>query len=174
MWESHGQIPGTGYFKRMARVPIGLKVSKADAARIDEVLARPEFAGWTRADWCLEIIRSALRYYVGNGPAPDTGQAPVREQPAAAQPAAPGQQPPVPTAASAPVPAAGATAEPGAAGPAAGTPATGEPAAGEAGAAGDALPAAPEPASQLECSHPPEARNYETGACAICGAILWD
>jgi hypothetical protein len=45
-----------------ARVPIGLKVSEADAARIDEVLTRPEFAGWTRAEWCREIIRSALRY----------------------------------------------------------------------------------------------------------------
>jgi len=27
-----------------ARVPIGLKVSEADAARIDQVLTRPEFA----------------------------------------------------------------------------------------------------------------------------------
>ena len=58
-----------------ARVPIGLKVSEADAARIDEVLARPEFAGWTRPEWCREIIRSALRYYVGDDPAPDPGRA---------------------------------------------------------------------------------------------------
>jgi len=164
----------------MARVPIGLKVSKSDAARIDEVLTRPEFAGWTRADWCLEIIRSALRYYVGNGPAPDAGQGPARERPAAAQPAAPGRPPPAPAAASAPVPVVGAsgpahglaTAEPAAAGPAAGVPAAGEPAAGEAGAPGDRD--ALEPPSQLACSHPAEARNYDTGACAACGAVLWD
>jgi hypothetical protein len=36
-------------------VPIGLKVSEADAARLDQVLARPEFAGWTRAEWCREM-----------------------------------------------------------------------------------------------------------------------
>ncbi|MBV9208387.1 MAG: hypothetical protein JO037_23950, partial [Actinobacteria bacterium] len=59
------------------RVPIGLEVSAADAARIDQVLARPEFAGWTRAEWCLEIVRTALRYYVGAGtgaPEPEPGQ----------------------------------------------------------------------------------------------------
>jgi len=56
-----------------ARVPIGLKVSEADAARIDQVLARPEFTGWTRSEWCREIIRSALRYYVGDAPEPDPG-----------------------------------------------------------------------------------------------------
>ncbi len=53
-----------------ARVPIGLKVSEADAARIDEVLKRPEFAGWTRPKWRREIIRSALWYYVGDDSAP--------------------------------------------------------------------------------------------------------
>jgi hypothetical protein len=58
-----------------ARVPIGLKVSEEDAARIDRVLARPEFAGWSRSEWCREIIRSALRYYAGDPPAPDPGPA---------------------------------------------------------------------------------------------------
>ena len=48
-----------------ARVPIGLKVSEADAARIDLVLTRPEFAGWTRPEWCREIIRSAWDYETG-------------------------------------------------------------------------------------------------------------
>jgi hypothetical protein len=105
-----------------ARVPLGLEVSEADAARIDKVLARPEFAGWTRSEWCREIIRSALRYYVGDAPAPAGASSPV-----------PAADPP------------GATA-----------------------------PAEPEPLAQPECSHPADARDYETGTCAACGAILWD
>ncbi len=44
-------------------VPIWLKLSEADAAQMEQVLARPEFAGWTKAEWCLEIIQTALRYY---------------------------------------------------------------------------------------------------------------
>ena len=48
-----------------AVVRLGLEVSGPDAARIDEVLARPEFTGWTREQWCYEIIQTALRYYVG-------------------------------------------------------------------------------------------------------------
>src|SRR5262245_39709390 len=76
-----------------ARVPIGLKVSEADATQIDQVLLRPEFAGWTRAEWCREIIRTALRYYAGDPPPPDPGRAraaarPATPEPAAAQPAA--------------------------------------------------------------------------------------
>lgn len=106
-----------------ARVPIGLEVSETDAARIDQVLARPEFAGWTRAEWCREIIRSALRYYVGDGPVPDPGQGRVSARPAVAAP---------------------------------------EPL------------AQPESPAQPECSHPVDARNYETGACAACGVVLWD
>jgi hypothetical protein len=54
-----------------ARVPLGLKVSEADAARIDQVLARPEFAGVTRSEWCRQIIRSAQWYYLGSC-SPDT------------------------------------------------------------------------------------------------------
>ena len=143
----------------MARVPIELKVSKADAARIDEVLTRPEFTGWTRADWCREMIRTALRYYVGGGPAPGPGQDSASGRPAAAQPA-PSSQPRAPA-------AVGAATEERA-----------------AGAAGPVLPDgsepspssqdAPEPPSQADCSHPAEARDYETGTCAACGAILWD
>lgn len=111
-----------------ARVPIGLKVTEADAARIDQVLARPEFAGWSRAEWCREIIRTALRYYVGDAPAPDPGQAPAAAHPIPT-PAAPRPVPPSPP---------------------------------------------PEPPAQPECPHPPEARDYQTGTCAACGAILWD
>ena len=131
-----------------ARVPIGLKVSEADAARIDEVLARPEFAGWTRSEWCREIIRTALRYYVGDGAAAGPpGQA-------AASPAAGSPAPAAP--APAPAPAA-PTSEP-------------EPTA----RASEPVPAAPEPPDRPECRHPPDARDYDTGTCAVCGAILWD
>jgi hypothetical protein len=82
---AHPRLPDS------ARVPIGLNVSEAESAQIDEVLARPEFAGWTRSEWCREIIRSALRYYVGNAPAPDPGRTPDSGRPAAAEPASPGQ-----------------------------------------------------------------------------------
>jgi len=98
----------SGYFERMARprptasirVPIGLEVSEADAARIDEVLMRPEFAGWTRAEWCWQIIQSALRYYVGDAP----GQG--RTRPAVSESAPPAESPSPAPAASVPAPAA--------------------------------------------------------------------
>jgi hypothetical protein len=150
-----------------ARVSIALKVSQVDAAQIDEVLTRPEFAGWTRAEWCREIIRTALRYYVGGAPAPDPGRDPVPARPAAAQPVPPG-----PAAASAPGPAAGPpsqAAEPGTggAGAAAPTPpAVGEPRPGSR--------EAPDPPAEPACPHPAEARDWQTGTCAACGAILWD
>jgi len=98
-----------------ARVSIGLRVSEADAARIDQVLARPEFEGWSRSEWCVEIIRSALRYYAGDPPSPVADQAPASPQ-----------------------------------------------------------PADPEPPTRTDCSHPQDARDYQTGTCAACGAILWD
>jgi hypothetical protein len=160
------RVPGTGYLERMARhklaesahVPIRLKVSEADAARIDEVLTRPEFAGWTRPEWCREIIRSALRYYVAGAPAPDPGQARAAVRPADAPPGPPSQPPP-PAAASSPAPAP--------------SPADEAAAADGAGAAGEPRDA-PEPPAQPECPHPADARDYETGTCAACGAILWD
>ena len=85
-----------------ARVTIGLKVSEADATQIDQVLTRPEFAGWTRAEWCREIVRTALRYYAADPPPPDPGRAR-----AAARPAAPPvpPSPPPPGAAAPPLPA---------------------------------------------------------------------
>ena len=88
-----------------ARVPIGLKVSEADATQIDQVLMRPEFAGWTRAEWCREIVRTALRYYAADPPPPDPGRARGPARPAADQPVPP--SPPPPAAAGPPVPAAG-------------------------------------------------------------------
>ncbi len=153
----------SGYFECMAhprlpasaRVPIGLEISEADAAGIDEVLARPEFAGWTRSEWCREIIRTALRYYVGDALAADPRQARSAEMPAAPQPASPGQ-PPAATAASPPSAAADV---PSPAAPA---------------SAGQPVPPAREPPAQPACPHPADARDYETGTCAACGAILWD
>ena len=77
-----------------ARVTIGLKVSEADATQIDQVLTRPEFAGWTRAEWCREIVRTALRYYAADPPPPGPGRAraagPARRSARATQPATPG------------------------------------------------------------------------------------
>ena len=42
-------------------------------------------------------------------------------------------------------------------------------------------PDAPEPVAdeperpvQAECPHPADARDYQSGTCAACGAILWD
>src|SRR5690348_11845802 len=93
-----------------ARVTIGLKVSEADATQIDQVLTRPEFAGWTRAEWCREIVRTALRYYAADPPPPGPGRARAAARPAAAQPAPPGPPPAapatVPAPAAPPVPAA--------------------------------------------------------------------
>jgi hypothetical protein len=145
-----------------ARVPIGLKVSEADATQIDQVLTRPEFAGWTRAEWCREIIRTALRYYAADPPPPDPGlaRAPAR---AAAPPVPSSPPPPVP--ASPPPPAPG------------GSGATGESAAGGAGGPGPDGLEPPEPLespAQADCPHPADARDYERGACGACGAILWD
>jgi hypothetical protein len=173
-WErSRSRLPVLGTLKCMAHprrpdsvwVPIGLKVSKADAARIEQVLARPEFAGWTRAEWCREIVRSALRYYAGDDPVRDPGEARVSARPVAAAAVSPGQAASR-AAAGSPVPAVSA---------AAGSPVPAVSAADTAAAPGgsESVPA-PEPPAQLECSHPADARDYETGTCAACGSILWD
>ena len=157
-----------------ARVTIGLKVSEADATQMDQVLTRPEFAGWTRAEWCREIVRRALRYYAADPPPPGPGRARAAARPAAAQPAPPA--PPLPGAAD---PASAAAPVPAARRPVA----AGEAAAGRAGEPG---PGGPEPLDLLEspespesldpadCPHPADARDYERGACAACGAIIWD
>jgi hypothetical protein len=137
-----------------ARVPIGLEVSEADAARIDQVLSRPEFATWTRAEWCREIVRSALRYYVGDDAVPDNGSARILARSAAAEPLSPA--PAEPPATAEPLVPAARTAD--AAGPS---------------AADGSLRAAPESMAGA-CAHPRDARDYETGICAACGAILWD
>src|SRR5208282_1402332 len=107
---------------------------------------------WTRAEWCREIIRSALRYYVGDGQVPDPGEARGAVRATAAEPVSPQQSR---TAADSPAPAVSAS------GPA--LPPGSEPA-----------PATPESPARSACPHPAEARDYETGTCAACGAILWD
>jgi len=124
-------------------VSIWLKLSEEDAARMTQVLARPEFAGWTRAEWCLEMIQTALGYYTRPRP---TAPAAARESAPAAEPARSVPEAPDPH-------------EP-------------EPvlAAPEPEAAADE----PEPAAQAECPHPADARDYQSGTCGACGAILWD
>src|SRR5689334_4705733 len=190
----HGRC---GYFEPMARagrtepdsVSIWLKLSAEDAARMTQVLARPEFAGWTRAEWCLEMIQTALGYYTRPRPAAGAD----RERAPAAEPApaerAPVEEAPVEPAPVEPAPveeAATATTEaveePGPAEP---EPAEPEPA---ASVAPELVPDAPEPVSdvpepvadepeppvQADCPHPADARDYQSGTCAACGAILWD
>jgi hypothetical protein len=147
----HGRC---GYFEPMARagrtepdsVSIWLKLSAEDAARMTQVLARPEFAGWTRAEWCLEMIQTALGYYTRPRPAAgaDGERAPAAEP-------APAESAPAESAPAESAPAEDAD-EP-------------EPAADEP---------EPEPTDQPACSHPADARDYQTGTCAVCGAILWD
>jgi hypothetical protein len=148
-------------------VSIWLKLSGEDAARMTQVLARPEFAGWTRAEWCLEMIQTALGYYTRPRPAAEPGPAAAEPEPAAAEPGP-------------------AAAEPG-------------PAAAEPEPAGSVVPErvpdepepvldapepvldAPEPVldeseppTRADCPHPADARDYQSGTCAACGAILWD
>jgi hypothetical protein len=38
----------------------------------------------------------------------------------------------------------------------------------------DVEPVEVEAEGEAECSHPAEARDYQSGTCAACGAILWD
>ena len=129
-----------------ASVPIVLRISisEDDVAQIDRVLARPEFADWSRSEWCREIIRTALRYYTRKLAAPEAEPAPTS---APAPAPAPDSAPPAPPAlVPDPAPPDDYQAEP-------------EP---------------PEPPGRPDCSHPQDARDYQTGTCAACGAILWD
>ena len=180
----HGRC---GYFEPMARagrtepdsVSIWLKLSAEDAARMTQVLTRPEFAGWTRAEWCLEMIQTALGYYTRPRPAAgaDRERAPAAEPaPAERAPAeeAPVEPAPVEEAATA---TTEAVEEPGPAEP---EPA-GSVAPGPVPDAPEPVPDAPEPVAdepeppvQADCPHPADARDYQSGTCAACGAILWD
>ncbi len=175
----HGR---SGYFEPMARagrtepdsVSIWLKLSAVDAARMTQVLTRPEFAGWTRAEWCLEMIQTALGYYTRPRPptpAADRESAPAAEpapaEPAPAEPApaesAPAESAPVKEPEPAePEPARSAAPEP--------VPDAPEPVADEPEPVADE----PKPPVQADCPHPADARDYQSGTCAVCGAILWD
>ena len=183
----HGRC---GYFEPMARagrtepdsVSIWLKLSAEDAARMTQVLTRPEFAGWTRAEWCLEMIQTALGYYTR--PRPSAGA--DRERAPAAEPApaerAPAEEAPVEPAPVEPAPvegAATATTEAAEAAEAAEEPEPAEPEPA-ASVAPEPVPDAPEPVAdepeppvQADCPHPADARDYQSGTCAACGAILW-
>src|SRR3954468_9903009 len=72
--------PGRSEGTEDTSVPIWLKLSAVDSAKMDLVLARPEFEGWTKGEWCLEIIQTALRYYTRPRPAgePSRRRAPAR------------------------------------------------------------------------------------------------
>jgi len=196
---------GCGYLEGMARprqtesesVAIWLKLSEADAAQLDQVLARPEFAGWTKPEWCLEIIQTALRYYAKR-PVAEPGRARPPAQPAATEPeppppasgpesAAPKPQPqPKRTAPkrrrAAPQPRPAAPKQTSVAPePERGAPEPAPVAPEPERAAPQREPVAPEPTAatlepppQPECPHPADARDYQTGTCAACGAILWD
>lgn len=92
---------------------------------------------------------------LGDDAGPDNDSAHILARSAAAQPASPGPAESRAVAESA-VPAVPTS---DAAGPS---------------AAGESLPATLRSSTQEPCSHPPDARDYETGVCAACGAILWD
>jgi hypothetical protein len=150
-------------------VSIWLKLSAEDAARMTQVLTRPEFAGWTRAEWCLEMIQTALGYYTR--PRPEAGadgeRAPAAE-PAPAEPA-PAEESATTTTE---VVEEAEPAEPEPAGSVAPEPVLDAP---------EPVPDAPEPVAdepeppvQADCSHPADARDYQSGTCGACGAILWD
>jgi hypothetical protein len=159
-------------------VSIWLKLSAEDAARMTQVLARPEFAGWTRAEWCLEMIQTALGYYTRPRPSAgaDRERAPAAK-PATAEEAAAEEAPVEP----APVEgAATATTEAAEAAEAVEEPEPAEPEPAPS-VAPEPVPDAPEPVAdepeppvQADCPHPADARDYQSGTCAACGAILWD
>jgi hypothetical protein len=155
-------------------VSIWLKLSAEDSARMTQVLTRPEFAGWTRAEWCLEMIQTALGYYTRPRPAAgtDAERAPAAE-PAPAE-AAPAESAPAEESATA---TAKAVKEPEPAEPEPARSVLPEPGPDATELASDAPePVAdePEPPIRAECPHPADARDYQSGTCAACGAILWD
>ena len=156
-------------------VSIWLKLSAEDAARMTQVLTRPEFAGWTRAEWCLEMIQTALGYYTRPRPAAgaDGERAPAAEPaPAEPAPAEPAPAEPAP-AESAPAESAPAESAPAEEAATATTEAVEKPE--PAGSvAPEPVAGEPEPPVQAECPHPADARDYQSGTCAACGAILWD
>jgi outer membrane biosynthesis protein TonB len=165
-------------------VPIWLKLSEADAEQMDQVLARPEFAGWTKAEWCLEIIQTALRYYAKR-PIAEPGRARAASQPATAEPSppAPEPEPATPEPRQAAPKRKSVPPKPKRAAPKR-KPAAPAPEVAELepeGVAPGPEIVAPEPETvfpeslpQPECPHPADARDYQTGTCAACGAILWD
>jgi hypothetical protein len=140
-------------------VSIWLKLSAEDAARMTQVLARPEFAGWTRAEWCLEMIQTALGYYTRPRPAAE----PEPESAPSAEPA-PAESAPVEESAMEAVEEP-ESAEPESAGSVAPEPVPDAP---------EPVADEPEPLAQADCPHPADARDYQSGTCAACGAILWD
>jgi hypothetical protein len=129
-------------------VSIWLKLSGEDAARMTQVLARPEFAGWTRAEWCLEMIQTALGYYTRPRPAAEPEAAPAESVAPEPESAASELVPDEPEAR---VDDPKASAD--------------EP---------ELVADEQERPAQAECPHPADARDYQSGTCVACGAVLWD
>src|SRR5262245_12720174 len=147
-------------------VSIWLKLSAEDAARMTQVLARPEFAGWTRAEWCLEMIQTALGYYTRPRPAAGAdGERTPAAEPAPAEPAS-AEEPATAEA----VETTEAVEEPEPTEPEPPRSVAPEAVADEPEAVADE----PGPLVQADCPHPADARDYQSGTCAACGAILWD
>jgi hypothetical protein len=142
---------------------------------MDQVLARPEFEGWTKGEWCLEIIQTALRYYTRPRPAGEPGR---RRAPAPAE-RPPETEPPRETA---PAPEPRRRPEPEQpeprrhAEPKQPQPGSPRPERPDQDRVEPDLfgPAEAELTDGVQCSHPAEARDYQSGTCAACGAILWD
>ena len=167
-------------------VSIWLKLSEADAEQLHQVLARPEFAGWTKAEWCLEIIQTALRYYAKRPVAePGRTRAPVAAaepsppapapDPVAPQPrrAAPKRKPATPRPERAAPKRKPAAPRPERAAPEP-EPVPPEPEPERACPEPEPVAAAQPSPPEAACPHPADARDYQTGTCAACGAILWD
>jgi hypothetical protein len=245
-------------------VPIWLKLSAVDSAKMDQVLARPEFEGWTKGEWCLEIIQTALRYYTKPRPAGEAGRRrapvppapavedappPAENVPSSPEPVLPSSEAAPPRAGLAPLPAKATPPEttrrtspdrePGSAVPEQPQPRRSQqprraaqprrppeprpshprrppepepPQARRPSRPKLPQPAKPQPSEpepprtepprtepprteppglarpdadqfasaevdspdEAHCSHPAEARDYQSGTCAACGAILWD
>jgi hypothetical protein len=205
-------------------VPIWLKLSAVDSAKMDQVLARPEFEGWTKGEWCLEIIQTALRYYTKPRPAGEAGRrrAPAPPAPAVEDAPLPAEnvpsspEPVLPSSEAVPPPAAPGSAvpeqpqprrarqprraaqprrppepqpsqprrppprtEPPRTEPPRTEPPRTEPPRTEAPGLGrpdadQGDSAEVDSPDGAQCSHPAEARDYQSGTCAACGAILWD
>jgi hypothetical protein len=136
-----------------ARVPVGLKLSERDAARLGQALALPRFAGMTRAQWCRRAVTAELDRCLSDAP-------PASDQILADQPiprSKPSESRGSVSDAESPAGPATRTQAPGAARPAIGR---AEPA---------RVSPAPMGASAVAHDHRPEAYDNDSGTYTPCG-----